>query len=175
MACLPCICAVSCAQLSFALEPDNGLCNTHDEYASESSLSMSRLLCRLKASAVQVWQVDGVWLKHSSSRPTPPWSLGALRTRTAEVGSVKSTLEKHFVEKFSTSSSSVSLSFIFLAIMDTLPLRQPLLTLRSGPCQYWLDLSTNSHSLGGHRVCKCLRRHPIPRLLATLLPAELSL
>ena len=49
---LPCICSVSCAQLSFTLEPDNGLCNTHDECACESSLSMSRLVYRLKASAV---------------------------------------------------------------------------------------------------------------------------
>ena len=50
--CLPCICSVSCAQLSFTLKPDNGLCNTHDECACESSLSMSRLVYRLKASAV---------------------------------------------------------------------------------------------------------------------------
>ena len=32
--CLPCICSVSCAQLSFTLEPDNGLRNTHDECVS---------------------------------------------------------------------------------------------------------------------------------------------
>ena len=38
--CLPCICCVSCAQLSFTLEPDHGLCNTHDECACESSLSI---------------------------------------------------------------------------------------------------------------------------------------
>ena len=33
---LPCMCSVSCAQLSFTLEPDNGLCNTHDDCACES-------------------------------------------------------------------------------------------------------------------------------------------
>ena len=50
--CLPCICSVSCAQLSSTLEPDNGLCNTRDECACESSLSMSRLVYRLKESAL---------------------------------------------------------------------------------------------------------------------------
>ena len=65
--CLPCICSVSCAQ-PFRLEPDSGLCNTHDKCACESSLSMSRLVYRLKASAVQVWHVDGAWLKHKKMK-----------------------------------------------------------------------------------------------------------
>ena len=55
-------------------------------------------------------------------------------------------------KKVSTSSSSVSMSFIFLAIMDTLPLRQTQLSLGSSPCHYWLDLSTNSRSLGWKRL-----------------------
>ena len=64
--CVSCMCSVSCAQLSFTLEPDNRLCNTHDECACESSLSMSHPVYRLKASAVQEWHVDGLWLKHNT-------------------------------------------------------------------------------------------------------------
>ena len=63
--CLPCICSVSCAQLSFTLEPDNGLCDTHDECAGEPSLSMSRPVYRLNMPCG--WCVAQTWLTHMRS------------------------------------------------------------------------------------------------------------
>ena len=57
--CLPCICSVSCAQLS-RLEPGSGLsARIQADVACESSLSMSRLVHKLKTSAVAAAYVDG--------------------------------------------------------------------------------------------------------------------
>ena len=44
--CLPCFCSVSCAQLSFTLEPDDGLCAHVDELDVHTShhCLMSRLV-----------------------------------------------------------------------------------------------------------------------------------
>ena len=151
---------MSCAQLSFTLEPDNGLCNTHDECACESSLSMSRPVYRLKADAVQVWHVDGVWLKHSSWRGgqfPPPWRLSALPTHTSDsrkcqINTFKNSLCSFEIpiwyEKVSTSSLQCrcpSFSWPSWTPCRTSNLQ---LSLDSSPCHHALDLSTNSRSLG---------------------------
>ena len=58
--------AVSCAQLSCTLEPDNGLCNTHDECARESTLSMSRPVNRLQKKVLCEY---GMWMVWGSNTP----------------------------------------------------------------------------------------------------------
>ena len=149
--CLPCICSESCA-LSMTLCLTLKGCATH--HATMCDYDRKHMLCKY-----DMWMVCG-----SNTPPDeggqlpPPWRLKALPTHTQKVGSVKSTLSKTVRtrplrsasagRKVSTSSSSVSMSFIFLAIMDTLPHRQPQLSLGSSPSHYWLDLSTNSRSLG---------------------------
>ena len=64
--CLPCVCTVSCAQLSFTLEPDNGLCARMDERTCTRVITVdvtSSVQAENKCSAVPLWMVRH---KHSS-------------------------------------------------------------------------------------------------------------
>ena len=150
---------VLCA--TFTLEPDNGLCNTHDECAGDSSLSMSRPVYRLKASAVSVWHV----LKHSSRRGSqlpPPWRLGALPTHTSESrkcqintfkNSSYSPFETHICwEKVSTSSSSVSMSHQQPPAEPRLKAMLPLAESQHEFAFTWLNAITNRIQ----KLCPCI-------------------
>ena len=58
--CLPCFCSVSCAQLSFTLEPDNGLCARMDERTCIRVITVdvtSSVQAENKCSAVAMWMV----------------------------------------------------------------------------------------------------------------------
>ena len=59
--CLPCFCSVSCAQLSFTLEPDNGLCARMDERTCIRVITVdvtsSVQAENNKCSAVAMWMV----------------------------------------------------------------------------------------------------------------------
>ena len=62
MRCLPCFCSVSCAQLSFTLEPDNGLCAHVDERTCIRVITVyvtSSVQAENKCSAVAMWMVCG--------------------------------------------------------------------------------------------------------------------
>ena len=105
---------------------------------------MSRLVYRLKTNVLHKYDdVDDV--SHTNTPPCrggEPISLhlgrlsASVNSALQKIGSCQiNTFKKQFVlahssirmcwGKVSTSSSSVSMSFIFLAIMDTLPHRQP--------------------------------------------------
>ena len=131
--CLPCICSVSCAQLSFALEPDIGLCNAHDECACESSLSMSRLVYRLKARGQ---------LHHSV--------LAICQLTLQKVGSVRSTLPKTVrtrpLRSTSAGRKSQRVRLQCRCPSFSWPSWTPCRT--NSTCHFWLDLSTNTRSLG---------------------------
>ena len=58
--CLPCFCSVSCAQLSFMLEPDDGLCARMDERTCMRVITVdvtSSVQAEKKCSAVAMWMV----------------------------------------------------------------------------------------------------------------------
>ena len=58
--CLPCFCSVSCAQLSFTLEPDDGLCAHMDERTCIRVITVdvtSSVQAENKCSAVAMWMV----------------------------------------------------------------------------------------------------------------------
>ena len=96
--CLPCICSVSCAQLSFTLEPDNGLCNTHDECACESSLSdvtsSVQTESRCCVSMACGWCVPQTLLLARRTNFLHLDVLALCRLTLQTVGSVRSTLSK---------------------------------------------------------------------------------
>ena len=65
--CLPCFCSVSCAQLSFTLEPDNGLCAHMDERTCIRVITVdvtSSVQAENKCSAVAMWMVRHKQLLH---------------------------------------------------------------------------------------------------------------
>ena len=128
--------AVSCSQFSFTLEPSNGLCNTRDDVHVSHHCR-----CHVKCTdRKQVVCKYGMWMVCGSNTPpnegTNFLHLGVFalcQLTLQKLRNVKSTLSKTVRtrplemsicwEKVSTSSSSVSMSFIFLAIMDTWPTR----------------------------------------------------
>ena len=95
----------------------------------------------------------------------PTWRLSALPTHTSEsrkcqVNTFKNSSHSPFeiricLEKVSTSSSSVSISFIFLATIATLPHQQPPAGLMLKPMP---QLPGSQHELA--LISAALRRHP---------------
>ena len=109
-------------------------CLRLSEHCAKKKNTLCQHVCRmyrLKAGAVQVWHVD-TWRKPPPDEgPTSPQHLCALPTHTSEsrkcqINTFKNSSCSPFEidicwKKVSTSSSSVSMSLIFLAIMDNLP------------------------------------------------------
>ena len=96
--CLPCFCSVSCAQPSFKLDPDNGLCARKDERTCMRIITVdvtSSVQAENKCSAVAMWMVRH---KHFSWRgwpqlPPPPGVLALCQLRTH---AVKEVSDQHF-------------------------------------------------------------------------------
>ena len=118
----------------------------------------------------------GMWMVCGSNTPPdeggqlpPPRRLGAVPTHTSEtrkcqINTFKNSSYSPFEiricwEKVSTSSSSVSMSFIFLPIVDTLPHRQPPLSPHA--TIGWISSRTRVHMAETNfksksKLCSCI-------------------